>query len=658
MRTKNSQVRKPRPKSKCMKTLRRKVIRSTLKRERLSKELASMKKQLCNVTEAKIESVLHVLPAKQQLAFKTAVMAAKAKMKNGRRYDDEWLMTCLLLQISSPKAYTLISDMQLLPLPTKARLRQIISGIPCKYGYNEVALSTIKAHFQGKSHIRRCGVLLLDEIKLKQSVAFNKASCKMDGFVDYGDVTSTATDKLADHGLVFMFVPLFEDWVQPIASFATKGAAPGKVLSELVLSAVLELHKSNASVLAIISDGAGNNHSMWTQLGISGKLDSSCHHIEHPWEPSQRIYFICDVPHIIRCIRNHVKKHTYGLLFSRSTAVGLKLYREAKVPGMEDSEGTETFTRMVNDLFDALNIKLPSRGVRRHSKEIQILKDFLEMLNTTERNAVKENLKLFASQQTTESLRRHFGLARSFGGDESHPTVVNFSQIFRLLSLYTPIKTALRGSVQGTPCSVLVNVTDTLKITKDAHQEEKVRLHDIVEAKMMEITTASADTSEQGPSDHAYFKGEVEDSVVYYLCGYVIHKFTKHATCHLCIEDISSATPVLASDSYLTDYRSFKQGSLKHPTQKMLTFFKIVSKVVSACLDKEDLCGDIFWKVLEELEKHHLSRLGCDQHNSAFTCQLLNFFIITRMHFFSRDVNRRLGSSQKVAIANKKARLL
>lgn len=87
------------------------------------------------------------------------------------------------------------------------------------------------------------------------------------------------------------------------------------MLSELVLSAVLELHKSNASVLAIISDGAGNSHSMWTQLGISsGKLDSACHHIEHPWEPSQRIYFICDVPHIIKGIRNHLKKHTYGLV--------------------------------------------------------------------------------------------------------------------------------------------------------------------------------------------------------------------------------------------------------------------------------------------------------------------------------------------------------
>ncbi|KAH7933277.1 hypothetical protein HPB49_011123 [Dermacentor silvarum] len=372
------------------------------------------------------------------------------------------------------------------------------------------------------------------------------------------------------------------------------------------------------------------------------------------------------------------------------TAVGIKLYREAKVPGMENSEGTETFTRMVNDLFDVLNIKLPSRGVRRHSKEIQLLKAFLEMLNTTEQNSVKKNLKLFASQQTTQSLRvtllstidiieyllaqgahyvltaklnqdpseRHFGLARSFGGDESHPNVVNFSQTFRLHSLYTPIKTALRGNVQGTPCSVLLSVTDTLKRTKDAHQKEKVRLHDIMEAKMMEITSASADASKQGPSDHAYYRGDVEDTVVYYLCGYVIHKFTKHTTCHLCTEDISSATPVLASDSYLTDYRSFKQGSLKHPTQKMLTFMKIANKIISACLDKEGLCGDIFWKVLEELEEHQLSRLGCDQHNAAFTCQVLNFFVITHMHFYSRDVNRRLGSSEKVAIANKKAHLL
>lgn len=107
---------------------------------------------------------------------------------------------------------------------------------------------------------------------------------------------------------------IFEDWVQPIATFATKGAAPGKVLSELVISAVIQLHNHGASVLAVISDGAGNNRSMWSQLRISGKLDSACQFIEHPLEPSQNIYFICDIPRVIKCIRNHLKKHTYGMV--------------------------------------------------------------------------------------------------------------------------------------------------------------------------------------------------------------------------------------------------------------------------------------------------------------------------------------------------------
>ncbi|KAL1446135.1 hypothetical protein MTO96_028893 [Rhipicephalus appendiculatus] len=135
----------------------------------------------------------------------------------------------------------------------------------------------------------------------------------MDGFVDYGDVTAANPDQLADHVLVLMFVPLYEGWVQPIASFAMKGAAPGTILSEVVLSAIVELRKNNALVLAVISDGAGNNRSMWSHFGLSGKLHSPRHYIENPSDPSQKIYFVCDVPHIMKCIRNHLLKHNYGM---------------------------------------------------------------------------------------------------------------------------------------------------------------------------------------------------------------------------------------------------------------------------------------------------------------------------------------------------------
>ncbi|KAH8040202.1 hypothetical protein HPB51_009750 [Rhipicephalus microplus] len=91
-------------------------------------------------------------------------------------------------------------------------------------------------------------------------------------------------------------------------------------------------------------------------------------------------------------------------LFSRSTAIGLKMYREEGVEGLEDSAGTEAFTRIFN-VFDALNAKHPAEGIHKGSPKILIIQGFLELLNTTEKNHRERNMLLFASRQTTESLR-------------------------------------------------------------------------------------------------------------------------------------------------------------------------------------------------------------------------------------------------------------
>ncbi|XP_075732489.1 uncharacterized protein LOC119161655 [Rhipicephalus microplus] len=77
-------------------------------------------------------------------------------------------------------------------------------------------------------------------------------------------------------------------------------------------------------------------------------------------------------------------------LFSRSTAIGLKMYREEGVEGLEDSVGTEAFTRIFNDVFDALNAEHPAEGIRKGSPEIQIIQGFLELLNLTEKTTVNE----------------------------------------------------------------------------------------------------------------------------------------------------------------------------------------------------------------------------------------------------------------------------
>lgn len=96
--------------------------------------------------------------------------------------------------------------------------------MPCEFGFNKASLSSIGASMQGKKEVEGYGTLILDEMKERQAVAFNK-TYKVDGFLDYGDDEESVVP--ADHALVLMFVPLFHSCVQPIASFATRHASLG-----------------------------------------------------------------------------------------------------------------------------------------------------------------------------------------------------------------------------------------------------------------------------------------------------------------------------------------------------------------------------------------------------------------------------------------------
>ncbi|KAH8033008.1 hypothetical protein HPB51_004932 [Rhipicephalus microplus] len=469
-----------------VRNLSKKFARAAAAKRKKNEEILALKQKLCTVSNEGIEDALSELPSLQRLSFMPSLKQLKVKAACGMRYKADWILNCLMLRIASPRAYKLISDMKMLPLPSMSRLTQILKGIPCKYGFNPICLEAIAKQFDKKTDNQRFGSLILDEIKLRQAYDFNKSSNKIDG-----------TNQLADHALVLMFVPMFEGWVQPIATFATKGAAPGKILAQLVLEAVIQLHKHGATVIAVVSDGAGNNRSMWQQLGVSGSIESPCHKISHPCLPEGNfLHFLCDVPHALKCVRNHLLKHKYGQardnrinfkhyqilyetekknhlkvvpkltaahvepsnllkvsvrfaaqLFSRSTAIGLKMYREEGVEGLEDSVGTEAFTRIFNDVFDALNAKHPAEGIRKGSPQIQ----------------------------------RIFGVVRSFHGDDDHPTIVPFSQIYRLLSLFTPVKNAVKGNCSGQADIVLVSLHESLgekaKAAAEIKRAVEAKLH-------------------------------------------------------------------------------------------------------------------------------------------------------------------------------------
>lgn len=78
--------------------------------------------------------------------------------------------------------------------------------------------------------------------------------------------------------------------------------------------------------------------------------------------------------------------------------------------------------------------------------------------------------------------------------------------------------------------------------------------------------------------------------------------------------------PAIGCDSDLTNYRDFKQGSLKHLhlTRKIFCYMKALNKSISSSLDKSGLSGNAFWDALDNLEQCDIPLLGCVDHTSVY----------------------------------------
>ena len=244
------------------------------------------------------------------------MLKAKSKRAHGMRYDDVFLMACLVLKLRSTKAYRHIQREGLLPLPSFSTIRTMLSSSECKFGFNNLALQTMKNTLRSREFSGTWGQLIFDEIKIKTDLTFDKGTLEHHGVIDFGrDVNFQVEKGLADHVLVFMFRPYKSKWIQPFACFASKGAASGTILFELITKALVILYNHGAIVKGVVSDGAQPNKSAYAMCGIDARsknaLECNKNFMLHPLDTRIKIYFFVDAPHILKCVRNHVLTHKY-----------------------------------------------------------------------------------------------------------------------------------------------------------------------------------------------------------------------------------------------------------------------------------------------------------------------------------------------------------
>ncbi|XP_075739015.1 uncharacterized protein LOC142784501 [Rhipicephalus microplus] len=226
--------------------------------------------------------------------------AAKRKSVRGMRYSKEWILECLIMRMKGPKLYEDMRRQKVLVLPSKVTLQKYLRLYRTGFGFNAKVMSMLKQKASSMDAFKRHGGLIVDEIKLSENLSVS-SSGHIQGFVDMGQFTpSSDKHKVADHGMVIMFVPFTGEWTQILASFATQGNMKGNLLSKVMLEAVILAEKAGLFVDVITSDVATETCGPgWAFTRLHLAQIAKCN---IQWTTSG--HFISDFPHLVKCIRN------------------------------------------------------------------------------------------------------------------------------------------------------------------------------------------------------------------------------------------------------------------------------------------------------------------------------------------------------------------
>jgi len=127
----------------------------------------------------------------------------------------------------SPSGNKFLREQNILPLSCINTIRKHLLAVEIGCGFDKNVFKLLT-----KNNFEKKGVLLFDEISLRESLSVNTRELTYTGLEDFGEEIEYKKDsgKKANHGLVFMWQSLAKNFVQPIAVFASHGPVKGIIV--------------------------------------------------------------------------------------------------------------------------------------------------------------------------------------------------------------------------------------------------------------------------------------------------------------------------------------------------------------------------------------------------------------------------------------------
>lgn len=230
--------------------------------------------------------------------------------KGGMRWHPTMFRFANMLRGLSPSVYSVLRETGVLKLPGESTLRDYTNVFQPKTGFQKQALDDLKAQSEKLPENKRFVALCHDEVQLNADIVFDECGESVIGLIDKEKWTFTEddiADKVATHVLTFFIVGINSDIKSSVAYFATKGATAEEIYLKFWKTVAFLETQCKLKVIISTSNTAACNLA-FCKLHQLENASGVCFKTKNKYAPSRFVYFISDVPHLIKTLRNILEK--------------------------------------------------------------------------------------------------------------------------------------------------------------------------------------------------------------------------------------------------------------------------------------------------------------------------------------------------------------
>ena len=242
-------------------------------------------------------------------------LQAMSQHPTQRRWHPMLIRWCLHLKMISTSAYNALRGV--LTLPCGRTLQDYTRWVKADVGIQPEVTEQLRreARVDSLQEWKKYVAVVFDEVKVKEGIVYDKHECRIVGFVDFGDVNNAllafersmngdADRTVAKHMLVFMVRGIFIKLQFPYAQYPTTDLS-AELLHPIVWEVVKNLECAGFKVISLTGDKASVNRKFFRMHRSDSKSDEVTFKVRNPYSIEKRfIYFISDVPHLIKTTRN------------------------------------------------------------------------------------------------------------------------------------------------------------------------------------------------------------------------------------------------------------------------------------------------------------------------------------------------------------------